>query len=1418
MTALMRKAQQVLCLLLLCALQDCGAQTQKVCTGTQNGLSTTGSPDEQYETMKKMYNNCDIVMGNLEIIMMDHTRDLSFLQTIKEVTGYILVALNEFSRLPLDNLRVIRGTTLYEDKYALGVMINYQKEGLHGLRELSLTHLTEIMEGGVKITKNLYLSYVPQVNWLDIVKDESTPIMIEDNGPQRNCSEVCGDRPCWGPGNNVCQILTKTVCAPQCNGRCFGKNPNECCHSECAGGCMGPKDTDCVACKNFNDSGSCVPQCPQALIYNKRAFKMEPNPNAKYQYGTSCVSQCPPNFVVDDSSCVSKCPSNKTEEEKNGVKRCEPCTGLCPKGCPGIGAEGGPPGDTVDATNIDRFINCTKIEGSLQFLVTGIEGDPYNNIPALSPEKLKVFNTVQEITEFLNVQSWPESLSDLSVFSNLRTIQSRVFYNGYSLLVMKTKSLTSLGLRSLQRINNGRVYISGNKKLCYQDTVNWTRILNRSVRLQKRTKQIDIKGNRPQEECEKDNFVCDPLCSSDGCWGPGANQCVSCKKYSRGGTCVDDCFFLKGDRREFATPSGECLPCHQECEVQKGKKTCSGSGANECVACASLKDGPHCVSSCPDGVMGGEGEIFKYPNKQQSCEPCHVNCTKGCTGPGQEGCESTSRHISGQSTTLIVLGVIFVLLCSFSIFVLTVLYRRGLAIRRKRAMRRYMESGESFEPLEEKEKVHARILKPSDIRKSKLLGNGVFGTVHKGFWIPEGDTVKLPVAIKTIQDRTGRQTFCKITDHMITMGSLNHINIARTLGICPGDSLQLVTQLSTQGSLLEHVRSNKNKLSPQRLLNWCVQIAKGMNYLEENRIVHRNLAARNVLLNNSFTAQISDYGIADLLYPDDKKYFFNEVKTPIKWMALESILFRRYTHQSDVWSYGVTIWEMMSYGMEPYSTMRPQEVPDLLEKGERLPQPHICTIDVYMVMVKCWMIDENVRPTFKELAGEFTRMARDPPRYLVIKEDCSQAESAPDEVAQRSADLDDLGDLENELDDLVAEETLDDMTPAPHFLSRSLSRIPRADTHRVVQNPSSGAGYLPMTPSVDIAGQVMWQSRSRLNSARTVSESSEGCGAALEVDVNEDFSMAGSLKRRRHREDSAYVSQMDSLSGGPSDHTPSPEMGEEDQNGYVLPGGSPERDPLLCSPAARMVKSHSSALLDDPDEEYEYMNKQTAVPLRQNSHWQRSKKKRSVSLSSEATACSCETTLSVEGRGGQTASANRSDSEQQVEYEYMDIRGRESDESPPEHDPPPPPILPRTRREVEDDCMEDDCMEDDCMEDDYVEDDNYHYTNSQPKLRQALKEKKEPRIESRDSSEEYEYEDMDAFAALPPADARVYQNMQGEAARGEGGTDVDPSGFEPHVKVRAGVGVGEPAAGDRSFDNPGYWHSRMFQKPNAIPT
>uniref|UniRef100_A0A8C0R862 receptor protein-tyrosine kinase n=1 Tax=Canis lupus dingo TaxID=286419 RepID=A0A8C0R862_CANLU len=898
----------------------------------ERGWDVTGDAENQYQTLYKLYERCEVVMGNLEIVLTGHNADLSFLQWIREVTGYVLVAMNEFPTLPLPNLRVVRGTQVYDGKFAIFVMLNYNTNSSHALRQLRFTQLTEILAGGVYIEKNDKLCHMDTIDWRDIVRDRDAEIVVKDNGRScPPCHETCKGR-CWGPRPEDCQTLTKTICAPQCNGHCFGPNPNQCCHDECAGGCSGPQDTDCFACRLFNDSGACVRQCPQPLVYNKLTFQLEPNPHTKYQYGGVCVASCPHNFVVDQTSCVRACPPDKMEVDKNGLKMCEPCGGLCPKACEGTGS--GSRFQTVDSSNIDGFVNCTKILGNLDFLITGLNGDPWHKIPALDPEKLNVFRTVREITGYLNIQSWPPHMHNFSVFSNLTTIGGRSLYNrGFSLLIMKNLNITSLGLRSLKEISAGRIYISANKQLCYHHSLNWTRLLRGPPE-----ERLDIKHNRPRRDCGEgkgpegelsrrhvrradsscltpsfpvaEGKVCDPLCSSGGCWGPGPGQCLSCRNYN----------------------------------------------------------GPHCVSSCPNGVLGAKGPIYKYPDTHNECRPCHENCTQGKT------------HLAVGLTVVVGLAVIFLILGG------TLLYWRGRRIQNKRAMRRYLERGESIEPLDPSEKANkvlARIFKETELRKLKVLGSGVFGTVHKGVWIPEGESIKIPVCIKVIEDKSGRQSF---QDHMLAIGSLDHAHIVRLLGLCPGSSLQLVTQYLPLGSLLDHVRQHRGALGPQLLLNWGVQIAKGMYYLEEHGMVHRNLAARNVLLKSPSQVQVADFGVADLLPPDDKQLLHSEAKTPIKWMALESIHFGKYTHQSDVWSYGVTVWELMTFGAEPYAGLRLAEVPDLLEKGERLAQPQICTIDVYMVMVKCWMIDENIRPTFKELANEFTRMARDPPRYLVIKE------------------------------------------------------------------------------------------------------------------------------------------------------------------------------------------------------------------------------------------------------------------------------------------------------------------------------------------------------------------------------------------------------------------------------------------------
>ncbi|KAI4805288.1 hypothetical protein KUCAC02_009913, partial [Chaenocephalus aceratus] len=356
----------------------------------------------------------------------------------------------------------------------------------------------------------------------------------------------------------------------KCDGRCFGPYVSDCCHRECAGGCYGPKDTDCFACTNFNDSGACVTQCPQPFVYNPTTFQLEYNPRAKYTYGAFCVKKCPHNFVVDHSSCVRACPSNKMEVEENHIKMCSACTDICPKACDGIGTASLQTAQTVDSSNIDQFVNCTKINGNLVFLITGIKGDVYHNIEALDPEKLNVFRTVREITGYLNIQSWPDNMTDLSVFSNLATIGGRALYSGISLLVLKQHGITSLQLQSLREISAGNVHIAENSQLCYYSTVNWTRLFRAE------NQKVLIRNNQSPQKCSKERMVCNPLCSDAGCWGPGPDQCLACRFFSRGRTCVKNCNLYEGDIREYANGS-VCVECDAQCEqADDDSLTCNG--------------------------------------------------------------------------------------------------------------------------------------------------------------------------------------------------------------------------------------------------------------------------------------------------------------------------------------------------------------------------------------------------------------------------------------------------------------------------------------------------------------------------------------------------------------------------------------------------------------------------------------------------------------------------------------------------------------------------------------------------------------------------------------------------------------------------------------------------------------------------
>ncbi|XP_077991296.1 epidermal growth factor receptor-like [Glandiceps talaboti] len=553
---------------------------------------------------------------------------------------------------------------------------------------------------------------------------------------------------------------------------------------------------------------------------------------------------------------------------------------------------------------------------------------------------------------------------------------------------------------------------------------------------------FELSGNDGMQMCQKCHSEC------LGCTGPDADNCVDCKNVKLGNRCVAKC-----PGNYSADDANICRMCNNEC--QSG---CYGSDATQCSECKNYKismkdqglnDTFHCVSECPldkpyimddkECVSNCSGNTFA--DSSNYCQPCHKECLYGCKDERSSTCHTCKNFKSGNGycvpncnlniekeedglcqpiwdkkpggvdSTPIIIGSIVATLPVIAIIVLLVWY-----VRRQREMdekrERYLQVGTADMPMDtfaEAEniepsgalpnKAHLRIISESELQKGGILGAGAFGTVYKGLWLPEGDKVRIPVAIKVLHE--GNMTSKanqELLEEAYLMASTNHENVVRLLCLSMSHQMMLITQLLPLGALIDYLRKHKHIIGSQHILNWSVQIAKGMYYLETKRLVHRDLAARNVLVETPSRVKITDFGLAKFIDVNQDEYTAGGGKMPIKWLALECITHRRFTHQSDVWSYGVTLWEIMTFGGKPYEGVKPRDIPDLLEKGERLRQPDICTIEVYMIMLKCWMLDEDSRPTFKELVEEFMNMARDPHRFLVIENDVS----APIESPSRS--------------------------------------------------------------------------------------------------------------------------------------------------------------------------------------------------------------------------------------------------------------------------------------------------------------------------------------------------------------------------------------------------------------------------------
>ena len=206
----------------------------------------------------------------------------------------------------------------------------------------------------------------------------------------------------------------------------------------------------------------------------------------------------------------------------------------------------------------------------------------------------------------------------------------------------------------------------------------------------------------------------------------------------------------------------------------------------------------------------------------------------------------------------------------------------------------------------------------------------------------------------------------KFLEEAYIMQQFDHQHIIKLIGICSQSPIWIVMELAQHGELRAYLQSSKNQLELSTLVLFSHQLSTALSYLESKNFVHRDIAARNVLVSSHDCVKLADFGLSRWI-DTDTYYKASKGKLPIKWMAPESINFRRFTTASDVWMFGVCAWEILMMGVKPFQGVRNSEVIAKLEDGERLALPPGCPPRLYSIMSSCWAYEPSNRPTFQQL-------------------------------------------------------------------------------------------------------------------------------------------------------------------------------------------------------------------------------------------------------------------------------------------------------------------------------------------------------------------------------------------------------------------------------------------------------------------
>ncbi|XP_008317890.1 ephrin type-A receptor 2a isoform X4 [Cynoglossus semilaevis] len=274
---------------------------------------------------------------------------------------------------------------------------------------------------------------------------------------------------------------------------------------------------------------------------------------------------------------------------------------------------------------------------------------------------------------------------------------------------------------------------------------------------------------------------------------------------------------------------------------------------------------------------------------------------------------------------------------------------------------------------------------PNSISKQKVIGVGEFGEV---FW----GVMKTPargevaVAIKTLKLGYSEKQRQDFLSEASIMGQFSHPNIIRLEGVVTKfKHAMIVTEYMENGALDTYLKDRDGEIPSYQLVGMLRGIAAGMKYLSDMNYVHRDLAARNVLVNSSLECKVSDFGLSRVLEDDaEGTYTTRGGKIPIRWTAPEAIAYRKFTSASDVWSFGIVMWEVMAFGERPYWDMSNHEVMKSINEGFRLPAPMDCPSTIYQLMLQCWLHDRSKRPRFSDIVNILDKLLRSPESLKTI--------------------------------------------------------------------------------------------------------------------------------------------------------------------------------------------------------------------------------------------------------------------------------------------------------------------------------------------------------------------------------------------------------------------------------------------------